>query len=129
MKNEHMLHEEIQSELEELSKIEVGSEKYKVAVDGVAKLIDRAIEIDKLNADTQEKVESRETEIDLKLKQMEEDKKDRKVRNVLTALGIGIPAGVSIWGTLKSIKFEENGTITTLAGREHTRNIFNLFKK
>lgn len=129
MKNETMLHEEIQSELDELSKIEVGSEKYKVAVDGVAKLMDRAIEIDKINADTQEKVESREAEIDLKLKQLEEDKKDRKVRNGIAIAGIGIPAVVSIWGTLKTLKFEEVGTVTTLAGREHLRKIFNLFKK
>jgi hypothetical protein len=129
MKNETMLHEEIQGELEELSKLEVGSEKYKVAVDGVAKLMDRAIEIDKINADTQEKVESREAEIDLKLKQLEEDKKDRKVRNGIAIAGIGIPAVVSIWGTLKTLKFEEVGTVTTLAGREHLRKIFNLFKK
>lgn len=129
MKNETMLHEEIQSELEELSKIEVGSEKYKVAVDGVAKLMDRAIEIDKLNADAQEKIESRETELDLKLKQMEEDKKDRRVRNTIAIAGIGIPAAVSIWGTLKTLKFEEVGTVTTLAGKEHLRKIFNLFKK
>lgn len=129
MKNETMLHEEIQSELDELSKIEVGSEKYKVAVDGVAKLMDRAIEIDKINADAQEKVESREAEIDLKLKQLEEDKKDRKVRNGIAIAGIGIPAVVSIWGTLKTLKFEEVGTVTTLAGREHLRKIFNLFKK
>lgn len=129
MKNKTMLHEEIQSELEELSKIEVGSEKYKVAVDGVSKLMDRAIEIDKLNADAQEKIESRETELDLKLKQMEEDKKDRKARNTIALVGIGIPAAVSIWGTLKTLKFEEVGTVTTLAGKEHLRKIFNLFKK
>lgn len=129
MKNETMLHEEIQGELAELSKLEVGSEKYKVAVDGVAKLMDRAIEIDKINADTQEKVESREAEIDLKLKQLEEDKKDRKVRNGIAIASIGIPAVVSIWGTLKTLKFEEVGTVTTLAGREHLRKIFNLFKK
>lgn len=129
MKNETMLHEEIQSELDELRKIEVGSEKYKVAVDGVAKLMDRAIEIDKINADAQEKVESREAEIDLKLKQLEADKKDQKVRNGIAIAGIGIPAVVSIWGTLKTLKFEEVGTVTTLAGREHLRKIFNLFKK
>ena len=129
MKNETMLHEEIQGELEELSKLEVGSEKYKVAVEGIAKLMDRAIEIDKLNTDIQEKEESREIETDLKLKQMEEDKKDRKVRNILTALGIGIPAGVSIWGTLKTLKFEEVGTVTSSAGREHIKKLFNLFKK
>ncbi len=129
MKNEHMLHEEIQAELEELKKIEVGSDEYKVAVDGVTKLMDRAIEIDKLNAEVQEKIESREVETDLKLKQMEEDKKDRRTRNGIAIAGIVIPSGVAIWGTLKTLKFEEIGTITTSAGREHVRKLFNLFKK
>ena len=129
MKNEHMLHEEIQAELEELKKIEVGSDEYKVAVDGVTKLMDRAIEIDKLNAEVQEKIESREVETDLKLKQMEEDKKDRRTLNGIAIAGIVIPSGVAIWGTLKTLKFEEIGTITTSAGREHVRKLFNLFKK
>lgn len=46
-----------------------------------------------------------------------------------TALGIILPTGVSIWGTLKTLKFEEVGTITTVAGKEHVRKLFNLFKK
>ena len=129
MKNETMLHEEIKSELEELGKTEVGSDSYKVAIDGIVKLMDRAIEIDKLNSDAEDKIENREIEYDLKNKQMEEDRKDRKARNAIAIAGIVVPAVVAIWGTFKTIKFEEKGTITTSAGREHTRKLFNLFKK
>lgn len=129
MKNEAMLNDEIKSELEELSKIEVGTEQYKIAVEGIAKLMDRAIEIDKINTDAQYKTENMEIENSFKEKQMEADEKDRKVRNILTALGIILPTGVSIWGTLKTLKFEEVGTITTVAGKEHVRKLFNLFKK
>ena len=126
---ENELREVIKDELEELRRFEVGTEEYTTAVNGITKLMNQAIEIEKLNSEIQEKIESRETELDLKLKQMEEEKKDRKVRNILAALGIGIPAVVSIWGTLKTLEFEKIGTITTMAGREHIRKVFNLFKK
>lgn len=126
MKNEVMLNDEIKSELNELGKLEVGTEEYKIAVEGITKLMDRAIEINKINTDVQYKME---IENGFKEKQMELDEKDRKVRNILTALGIILPTGVSIWGTLKTLKFEEVGTITTVAGKEHVRKLFNLFKK
>nr|DAJ42789.1 MAG TPA: hypothetical protein [Caudoviricetes sp.] len=117
MKIETLLHDEIKSELEELKKIELGSEKYKVTVDGLTKLVDKAIEMDKLNIEVQEKVESRENDNDLKLKQMEEERKDRFVRNGIAVAGIVIPTMVTIWGTIKTIEFEKEGTITTIMGR------------
>lgn len=129
MKNEIMLHEEIKNELEELSKLGVGSDEYKVAVDGVTKLMDRAIKIDELNSNAKDKVESREAEYDFKQKQMNEEKKDRIVKNIITGFSIGIPAAVAIWGTIITLKFDEVGTITSIAGKEHTRKIFNLFRK
>lgn len=117
MKIETLLHDEIKSELEELKKIELGSEKYKVTVDGLTKLVDKAIEMDKLNIEVHEKVESRENDNDLKLKQMEEERKDRFVRNGIAVAGIVIPTMVTIWGTIKTIEFEKEGTITTIMGR------------
>lgn len=47
-KLETLLNEEIKDEFSEVSKLEVGSDKYKVAVDGLAKLCDRAIELEKI---------------------------------------------------------------------------------
>ena len=117
MKIETMLYEEIRSELEEVKKLEVGSEQYKVAVDGLTKLVDRAIEIDKLNTDYEDKVEARELEKKLKLKELEDENKDRLLRNGISIAGILIPVGVTVWGTLKTLKFEETGTVTTIMGR------------
>ena len=124
MKNETMLHEEIQSEFEELKKIEVGSDKYKTAVDGLTKLMDRAIEIDKLSVGAEERLDARNIDAELRQEQLEADVKDRKVRNVISLAGIVIPTAVTIWGTLKSLKFEETGTITTNAGRNFINRIF-----
>ena len=95
----------------------LGSEEYKTAVDGLTKLVDRAIELEKIDVSSQEKVEDRETDRDLKLKQMDEDRKDRNVRNAIAVAGIVIPTVVTIWGTIKSIEFEKEGTITTIMGR------------
>lgn len=117
MKIETQLHKEIEDQLNELKKMQVGSEQYKLAVEGITKLMDRAIEIDKMNLDHQEKIESREIETDLKLKQMKDEKVDRIVKNMLTLVGIGVPAGLTVWGTIKSLKFEIDGTVTSIVGR------------
>lgn len=117
MKIDTLLHEEIRDELQELNKIEVGTEKYKVTVDGIAKLMDKAIELEKIEVESHDRMEAREADIQLKTEQIIEDKKDRFAKNVLSALGIALPLGVTIWGTLKSFKFEEEGTITTTMGR------------
>ena len=116
-KLETLLNEEIKDEFSEVSKLEVGSDKYKVAVDGLAKLCDRAIELEKFKSEQEFKREQHEVETRMKEEQTKEEIKDRKIKNGLTAASIGAPAALAVWGTLKSIKFEETGTITTLMGR------------
>lgn len=111
------LEDEILAEMDELKKMEVGSDTYKTTVDGISKLYDRAIEIDKMNLENDLKYDAQEFERDMRVKELDSEKKDRTVRNVLTGLGIAVPAGLTVWGTLKSFKFEETGTVTTLMGR------------
>lgn len=112
-----LLRDEIQEEFEDLRSAKPGSEEYKTTVDGLTKLMDRAIEIEKFEADVQAKAETRETEDKMKREQMADDKKDRLVKNCLTAAGIIIPSLITIWGTVKSLKFEQEGTVTTIVGR------------
>lgn len=117
MKNEQLLHDEIESEFKCLKELEVGTEQYKVTVDELVKLVDRAIEIDKLNLEAEEKAKNREKDNDFKQQQMEEERKDRLIRNCISAAGIVIPSLLTIWGTLKTFKFEKDGTVTTMIGR------------
>ncbi len=116
-KLETLLNEEIQDEFEELGKLDVGSDKYRATVDGLTKLCDRAIELEKFKTEHEFKREQQAAEDDLKIEQLNDEKKDRLIKNSLTAAGIIIPTAVTIWGTIKSIKFEETGTITTIMGR------------
>jgi hypothetical protein len=112
-----LLEKEINDEFEELGKTAIGSDEYKTTVDGLTKLMDRAIELEKSEAERADRKAAQESELELKAQQLEDEKKDRKVKNWLTAAGIIIPTGVTIWGTIKSIKFEQEGTITTIMGR------------
>lgn len=113
MKIDALLKKEIESEFEELSKIEVGTEQYKTTVDGLTKLVDRVIEIDKSESERNEKAK----DLDLRQEQLNDEKKDRLIRNIIAGAGIAVPSLITVWGTIKSIKFEQEGTITTIIGR------------
>lgn len=117
MSLEKKLHEEIGREIEILKGMEAGTESYKALVDGVTKLTDRAIEIDRFNADVEARVETQKFENELKMKQMQEDKIDRIVKNCLTGFGIILPVFITVWGTKASFEFEKEGTVTTIMGR------------
>ena len=113
MKIKETLYKEIEDELQALNEIEVGTDEYKSSVDGVTKLLDRAIEIEKHEAQMKE----REAERIAKNIQVAEEQKDRVVKNYISAGGVVLPLLVTIWGTLKSFKFEKDGTVTTIMGR------------
>ena len=114
---ETLLHEEIQDGFDALSRMERGTEIHKTTVDEVAKLFDKAIEIEKIEIEAKEKAKAREIEESIKLAQIEEDRKDRRVKNGIAVGGIVLPLAVTIWGTFKTLKFEEEGTVTTIMGR------------
>ena len=99
-------------------------EGFKAAVDEIVKLMDRAIELEKVENDAEDKKKTRENDKALRLKQMEDENKDRLMRNCLTGASILSGIGVTVWGALKSWKFEETGTITSTAGRKFINNLF-----
>ena len=125
----NLFRDEIQNELGELSKMEVGSDKYKTAVDGVTKLADRMIELEKVEIDNQDKAENRSNDYELRMKQMEDDKKDRFIKNVLTGITFAGSVGLAIWGTVTSMKFEKEDSFTSLLGRRWVEKTTSFFKK
>ena len=112
-----LLETEIMDEFEALRKEEFGSEKYKVGVDGITKLLDRSIEIDKFENEADKESENREYDNKLKEQQISDDRKHRWVQSGITAAGIVLPLIVTIWGTKASLNFEKEGTVTTIMGR------------
>lgn len=66
MSTKTLLEEEIQSTIEEISHLEVGSEKHGTATEALAKLLDKYNAMDRLEAEIQEKYDSKEAENALK---------------------------------------------------------------
>ena len=75
MSIKNALDDEIRNELENLKKEAIGSDVYKANIDGVTKLLDRKIEIEKLENERLNKIDSMETEIALRERQLKEDRK------------------------------------------------------
>lgn len=119
-----LLKKELQDEIVTLEDMDMGSNEQKIAIDGVAKLAEKFIEMEKLENDKLEKAENREIDIEMKLKQMAEDRKERIVKNAVTVGTTVVGAALTVWGTLKTLKFEETGTVTTSAGREFIKKLF-----
>ena len=117
MSIDNLLEVEIEEKLNKISEMEPGTDEYKLAVDSVTKLLDRTIEMNKINVDRKERKEVREEEAKSKLESEKVENKKYLVDKILAALSIGIPALLTVWGTKKSFKFEETGTITTIMGR------------
>lgn len=103
---QNLLNEEISTLFMRLEDLVPGTEEYEKTNNELVKLVDRAI-----------KMESFSIENANKLKAMEDENKDRIVKNVLTGVSIVGGFALTVWGTIKSIKFEETGTITTIMGR------------
>lgn len=117
MNIETLLYEAMETDFNVMAEEELGSEKRRAAVDELTKLMDRAIEMQKVDNDCVDKQEIRENDKLVKMQQFEDDHKDRLIKNVIGAAGIVLPLIVTIWGTKVSLKFEEEGTFTTIMGR------------
>lgn len=112
-----LLEAEIENELNTLKEMEVGSDEHKTTLDGITKLTEKVIEIERNENESREKAIDREIENNFRTKQMDDDRKDRLIKNCLTGASIVTGVGITVWGTLKSLKFEETGTVTTIVGR------------
>ena len=125
MKNEQLLHAEIAAGFEQLGSVEKGTDEYDKIVTAQTKLLDKAIEIDRLNFEHEEKLKEQE----LKEKELEEEKKDRIIKNSLT--GVSVLGGlITTWHwARKSLQFEETGTVTTAVGRNFINKAINFLKK
>ena len=108
--------------------MDCGSEDYKVAVDGLTKLLDRAIEMEKLDISQEEAEAHRDNEIEKTMLQIEEEKKTRRSNLGASLLSVAAGVGTAIVGTLITLKFEETGSVSTIAGKEWTRKLFNKVK-
>ena len=118
MSIEKMLHEEITNDFEKLHETEFGTDQYRSGVDSVAKLVDKAIELKKI-----------ETDAELKKAEQKNENRNRLVGHILTGVTTAAGIGVTVWGTVKSIRFEKDGVITTLMGKNFINSLGKFIPK
>lgn len=121
--------EEFNSELEEVSKMEVGSEAHEKAVNAVTKLADRIIEIDKIEMDSANKIEAQQNEFELKAQEIKSEKNSRMIGYCVTAGTTVVGVLVTVGVYLDSMRREAEGIMpSSEAARSSSRNLLNLFK-
>ena len=113
----------------ELGKLQVGSDEYKSGADGVSKVGNTLIEMEKLEMEKELKIRAQDMEYDLKVKEIEENRKDRKAKNLI-AIGtfagtLGFQLLLSKWTFL----FEEKGTISSSMGRNLINKAMTFIKR
>jgi hypothetical protein len=119
-----LLGEEIKREIRDLSTLEPGSKEKSTAIEDLAKLYRLRIEETRNEWDFNEKYESRDSDMQFKKNQLEEQVKDRYFRLGVEAAGIILPLiFYAVW-MKRGFKFEETGTYTSTT----FRNLFNRFK-
>lgn len=130
-----LLHEQVQDALNGIDVTDIASEESAKAVENSIKLVDREIEMTKIQNDYEAKLAQIEVEKNMKmeqvkadkevkLQQIEEDKKSRWIDRVVDmgkfAVGLAVTAAVSTF----AYKQEQEGNIvTTQQGRRETKGI------
>ena len=119
-----LLGEEIKTEIRDLSTFEPGSKEKSTAIEDLAKLYRLRIEETGNEWDFNEKYESRDSDIQFKKDQLEEQVKDRYFKLGLEAAGIILPMIFYAAWMKRGFRFEETGTYTSTT----FRGLFNRFK-
>lgn len=117
------LTEEFNDQMKGLHKLEVGTEQYSTAVNGVTKLADKIIDLEKIEIEREERIKDRDTEIELKSQQMEIDKRDKRNQNLVNVVKIAVPTVAGFAMGIISMKWEKLETITSTAGRQALKDI------
>lgn len=126
MNIETRLNDEIETVHDKLMSLEPGTEEYEKVFKEYLALNNQAIELYRIEADSEDKTAARESAQELEKQKAKGETVNRIAQAAINVAGIVLPLILTVWGTKTTLKFEEEGTVTTTAGR----NFFNqLFRK
>lgn len=115
--------EEFEDEVKGLRTLQLGSEEYKVTVDGVTKLADRIIAIENHAQEASAKQISQINENEVKATQLADDRRDKMIRNCIEGVKVVGGFALAAWAFVASMNFEKEGTLTTEGGRSALRQL------
>lgn len=119
-----LLNEEVECQIEEVHKISLGTDESKIAIDGVTKLADRSIELEKLRIQEEDLAEKRNMDYELRSEQIKKEHL-RGMIDIGTKVLIGLGGlALSVWGTIYTTNFEREDNYTTSASRSWISSLF-----
>ena len=120
--------DEICSQVDEISGLEVGTEGCKTAISGVGVLMDKLTDIQKLEIE-QRKLDMERERLEIEREKVENERKDRKIKNSITIGTAATGAMITIGMGLLAYVYEERGTISSKPGRSSIDRALNYFFK
>ena len=116
------MYEEVESNIGDIGKMELGSEQHIATVNCVNSMIDRLNECDK--------IKNEERKIDIEETRLASDQRGRLALNVITVTTTVAYVAVHVWTVLSDRKFESEGFMhTSEAGRSSRRSLLSLMDK
>ena len=116
MKIEKPIVEEALAEVEEVSKLAVGTEAHEKAVKTATVFMDRAIEIEKINLEKR-KIENEERKLDVEEQKIEADKKDRRRKDWIAVGTALLSFGGGLLVVKETFRFDLEHTPTSTLGK------------
>ena len=111
MNIETMMHSEICARLELMGKMDPATEEYQAIAEPTLKLIDRATKMEELN---------------IKLKEMAETRRDRIWDRILRGVGIALPPTIALVAAFGFSILERTDSVTSTPAREFMRRALRL---
>lgn len=66
----------------------------------------------------------------VKMEEIDSENKRDKIRNIITIGTFSITSSLSVWALLRTLRFDESGTVTSTAGRGIVSDVvLKMFKK
>lgn len=125
------MNEEIRDRISDLNGLTFGSEEYERAVESINKLVETSLLYDELDNQVNNDKQKRHIEnVELRIKQQElkQAKWDNVTKNVLTGIGIAVPAIMFTWATIGSWEFETDHMMTNSPGRKALDKMLSTLK-
>lgn len=125
---EDLMYEELENELAELSKLNLGCDEHVKTTKATTDMIDKLNESEKIKNEKR-RLDIEERKLDIESERNVIEKRNGLTKSIVTGLVFAISTGVTIWANIDSKRFEQGYTHTTEAGRGSTKKLLGLLDK
>lgn len=116
MRIEKPIVDEALAEVEEVSKLAIGTEEHDKALKSATVMMDRAIKIEEINLEKR-KIENEERKLDVEEAKLEADRKDRLRKDVITVGTTVASVATGLLVVMETFRFDRENTPTSTLGK------------